>query len=412
MSDRASSSDEDRESDREDGVQMDVAEEAPNAHAATSTQVPAVALPVVPLAPAPVVPPAPAPTYQFDVKAANHLMAETDWRVKMTAAQASEYERNKVMVSQPFECFGSTFCIELIPNHVNVKRGLSLRVKSLGPVHRVRIRSALAEIYIKKNDTEPSERSKTSRWTPSAHTNTGWDARVDMRDGTAVCWTPFIKYCDLVSKERTHFVSHDGYMNFHVEIYFNKDSMISDSSSLGMDLMKLRENDRTCDITFSVKDGRQLRAHMAVLCARSAYFRTLTYGELFTNNPPPNGSYDAGEFHPDAFKIFLDLVYTDDQRLLDGISADIVLEVLRIADMYCVDTVRTMCDANLAYGATLDVNTCGTLLSTAHRMNWVALKKSAMEFLKRNKAKVLETMTLSKCIAEHPDLALEILRTM
>jgi|LakMenE01Jun11ns_1017448.scaffolds.fasta_scaffold9955627_2 hypothetical protein len=231
-----------------------------------------------------------------------------------------------------------------------------------------------------------------------------------MRDGTAVGWTPLVKQADLEAKERTHFISHDGTMCLHVELYFYASSMLPNSALLGDDLSQLRHMQQSCDACFVLRDGRELHAHLAVLCARSPYFRTLVYGENFTKTPPKDGRYDAAEFDENAFELFLKLSYSDDQRGLEGASAETVLEVLRIADLYCVDTVRAMCDSHLAYGATLTVETCGTLLGTAHRMQWAALKRSAMEFYKRNKADVLETDALTKAVRENPDLAIEIMR--
>lgn len=340
----------------------------------------------------------------------NHVMAETDWNVPLTAARAAAYAGPGPLLSAPFTCFGTSFRLELTPNDKSAGRGVSLRVRSMGPVHRVHLRSALAEIYVKKTATEQLERSKQRRWTPPTNTVADWDARVDMRDGSAVGWTPLVKQADLEAKERTHFISYDDTMCLHVELYFYAASMLPNSATLGHDLSQLRRMENTCDARFVLRDGRELRAHLAVLCARSPYFRTLAYGEHFTKMPQKDGSYDASEFDEHAFELFVNLTYSDDQRILEGASAETVLEVLRIADLYCVDTVRSMCDSHLAYGATLSAETCGTLLGTAHRMGWSALKRSALEFLKRNKAAVVETKAFAKCLTENSDLALEIMR--
>jgi hypothetical protein len=339
----------------------------------------------------------------------NHVMAETDWNVPLTAALAAAYAAPAPLISAPFTCFGTTFRLELTPNDKSAARGVSLRVRSMGPVHRVHLRSALAEIYVKKTATDQLERSKQRRWTPPTNTVADWDARVDMRDGSAVGWTPLVKQADLEAKERTHFISYDDTMCLHVELYFYAASMLPNSASLGHDLSELRRMENTCDARFVLRDGRELRAHLAVLCARSPYFRTLAYGEHFTKMPQKDGSYDASEFDEHAFELFINLTYSDDQRNLEGASAETVLEVLRIADLYCVDTVRSMCDSHLAYGATLNVYTCGTMLATAHRMGWSALKRAAMEFFKRNKSAVVETATFAKAL-ESPDLAVEIMR--
>jgi hypothetical protein len=352
--------------------------------------------------------PQPQQQQQQQPQARSHVMVETDWSVQITAARAAVHTGDP-LVSAPFSCYGTSFQLELTPND-KLHKGVSLRVRSLGPVHRVHLRSALAEIYIKKAANEPLERSKQRRWAPPSAVAADWDARVDMRDGTAVGWAPLIKQADLVAKERTHFISHDDTMCLHVEIYFYAESMLPKGTSLGLELSSLRRLEATCDACFVLRDGRELHAHLAVLCARSPYFKQVAYGENFSKKIASSGRYCAAEFEEGAFELFLNLLYIDDQRTLEGASAETVLEVLRIADLYCVDPVRNMCDSHLAYGATLTIETCGTLLGTAHRMGWRALKRSALEFFKRNKSRVLETAAFAKCLATSPDLAIEVLK--
>ncbi len=188
----------------------------------------------------------------------SHVMVETDWNVALTAARAAAYSESGPLVSAPFTCFGTSFRLELTPNDKSAARGVSLRVRSIGPVHRVHLRSALAEIYVKKSATEQLERSKQRRWAPPASTVADWDARVDMRDGTAVGWTPLVKQADLLSKERTHFISYDDTMCLHVELYFYSKSMLPNSASLGDDLSQLRRMENTCDARFILRDGREL----------------------------------------------------------------------------------------------------------------------------------------------------------
>ena len=93
-------------------------------------------------------------TAPLHMNSRNHVMVETDWNVALTAARAGAYTDTLPIISAPFTCFGTSFRLELTPNDRLAGRGVSLRVRSMGPVHRVHLRSALAEIYVKKSATD------------------------------------------------------------------------------------------------------------------------------------------------------------------------------------------------------------------------------------------------------------------
>jgi hypothetical protein len=160
-----------------------------------------------------------------------------------------------------------------------------------------------------------------------------------------------------------------------------------------------------------LKDNTEIGVHKAILAARSDYFMKSMYGRDFASSQAArDGKFDASEFTPDAFVTFLKLLYSDDANYLSGKPVDCVLEVLKIADMYGVTSVATHCDNNLAHGNLLTVETCGELLAMATKMNWTSIRKSAMEFFKRNREKVLETTGFHTCVAENPALVIELMR--
>ena len=118
--------------------------------------------------------------------------------------------------------------------------------------------------------------------------------------------------------------------------------------------------------------------------------------------------YDASEFEPEAFLAFLHLLYSDDVSHITTLTVEQVLEVLKIGDMYGAATVVAACDACLAHGEMLNVDTCGMLIAIANKFSRAALREAAMDFFKRNRLQVVNTAGFLKCITENPHLSIQL----
>jgi hypothetical protein len=339
--------------------------------------------------------------------ACNHRqyhLAEVDWIVPLTLEDARKMNEESEMLSDSFNCAGSQFRLALMPNSA-VHKGMALRLISNGPVHRFHIRSVVAEVYVQEKVDSEITRSKGRRWSPGAFS----DGRVDVREAR-VGWFPFVTFTEFVSKEKTHFISHNNVFRLHVELFLHADGDAGRpvGNALGAELLAYRSHDMTFDARFILRDGTELGFHKAIVCARSPYMHNQIYHDQFSANT--TGRHDACEFDPAAFFLFLKLVYTDDSEHLVGATVEVMLEVLRIGDMYGVASVVAACDISLVNGEMLTVDTCGMLLAIGHKFHRSALRKAAMDFFKRNAKRVMGTEGLRKCIMDNPVLALEVMQ--
>ena len=334
--------------------------------------------------------------------------AEVDWVFPMTQARRNEYELDQVVQSDTFACGGSLFRLEITPK-ASGSRGIVLRLASAGPIFRFRIRNAIAETYrVEPAGPEPV-RTRGRKW-PTAVTGGSVNMHVDLRDMT-VGWSPFISDTDFTAKERTHYVSHDGMMRLHFELYIHAEPSETGvapitGNQLGRDLLEFRKHDQAADARFSLRSGALVGFHKAVVCARSPYMFNIVYNENFAR--ATDQTYDASEFEPEAFMAFLHLLYSDDVGLLTNLTCEQVLEVLRIADLFGSSTVVSACDTCLAHGEMLNVDTCGMLLGIAYKFHRTSLRDAALDFFRRNRARVVCTPGFKKCITENAELSIEL----
>jgi hypothetical protein len=247
---------------------------------------------------------------------------EVDWVLPMTQAKRNEYAPDQTVISDAFTCGGSSFRLEMTPK-ASGSRGLVLRLVSAGPIFRFRIRNAIAETYrIDRNVPEPA-RTRGRKW-PTAVTGGSINGHVDLRDHS-VGWSPFISDSDFVAKERTHWVSDDGMMRLHFELYIHAETPETGGANatgnqLGRDLMEFRKHEQAADAHFSLRSGALVGFHKAIVCARSPFMFNTVYNDNFTRIK--DNTFDASEFEPDAFMCFLHLLYTDDVSALTNLTCE------------------------------------------------------------------------------------------
>ena len=235
---------------------------------------------------------------------------------------------------------------------------------------------------------------------------------MDLRD-SVVGWRLFVSHSELESKETTHFVSVDDNMRFHFELFIHAEPVEpgvahSSCTPLARDLLAYRRHEEAADAHFSLRDGTQVGFHKAIVCARSPYFFEVVHNTRFSRKE--DNIYDASEFETEAFLAFLHLLYSDDVAHITTLTVEQVLEVLKIGDMYGAATVMAACDACLAHGEMLNVDTCGMLLAIANKFSRTALREAAMDYFRRNRDRVVNTPGFLKCITDNPDLSIQLLQ--
>jgi len=123
-------------------------------------------------------------------------------------------------------------------------------------------------------------------------------------------------------------------------------SGIGHDSGLGFDetgygvaiLEKLREQreaQRFCDVTIRI-DGMNFSAHRAVLAACSPYFETLLDGSRIVRQTVVVASRPGGHY---AFSHVLQFMYTG----MSSLNEDIVLEVMKFSERFCITQLRDRC---------------------------------------------------------------------
>jgi len=123
-------------------------------------------------------------------------------------------------------------------------------------------------------------------------------------------------------------------------------SGIGHDSGLGFDeagygvsiLEKLREQrdaQRFCDVTIRV-DGVNFSAHRAVMAACSSYFETLLDGSRIVRQTVVVASRPGGHF---AFSVVLQFMYTG----ISTLSEDVVLDVMKFSERFCMMQLRDRC---------------------------------------------------------------------
>lgn len=129
-------------------------------------------------------------------------------------------------------------------------------------------------------------------------------------------------------------------------------------------------NQQFSDVVFVV-EGRRLYAHRVLLTLFSDYFRrAFACGMRETFEPE---IVIEGISH-ETFRALLEFLYTGRLRLTDAQSADVcfLVGLLRAADQFCVDCVRSMCEKHLS--GLVDAENVEGVLQEADRVQATQLK--------------------------------------
>ncbi|PNT68444.1 BTB/POZ and MATH domain-containing protein 1 [Brachypodium distachyon] len=142
---------------------------------------------------------------------------------------------------------------------------------------------------------------------------------------------------------------------------------------LGSHLGGLLDNDLTSDVSFLV-GGETVKAHRAVLAARSPVFKAALFGPMAEAQM---AHITLENLDPDTFRNLLRFIYTDDdnndkeQNVLRG------LRLLAAADRYGVGGLKHACEQRRA----LTAGTAAAALECAEMHGLPGLRKRCVDFL-------------------------------
>jgi speckle-type POZ protein len=158
-------------------------------------------------------------------------------------------------------------------------------------------------------------------------------------------------------------------------------------SEVGDHLGCLLDSAALSDVSFVVggdDEAPPLRAHRAILAARSPVFKAQFCGHMLeANTDAPSLIITVPDMDSETFKTMLRFMYTD--NLPAGLGHDdegedeALLSLLAAADRYALDRLKLLCARKLLSNMTVD--TVATLLDCAETYNCPDLKTMCIEFV-------------------------------
>ena len=172
-------------------------------------------------------------------------------------------------------------------------------------------------------------------------------------------------------------------------------------SRISSDYLGLLEDDEFADATFDV-GGEAIRAHKAVLAARSSYFRAMLTSSCA--EAQPGATIRVHDTTAVAFKRLLAFVYTDDLELDDAV----VVDVLRKAEEYQLERAYSLCMRHCVRHVGPTNAVTWLIRASLHRLD--DLYGVALRYVRHHFREIRETAVDSLAeLRAHPDLMLEVM---
>ena len=172
-------------------------------------------------------------------------------------------------------------------------------------------------------------------------------------------------------------------------------------SRLTADYGRLLEDDAFADATFEV-GGTTIRAHKAILAARSAYFRGMLTSQCA--EAQAGATIRVGDTTPAAFQRLLGFVYTDALELDDAV----VIDVMRKAKEYQLERAYNLCMRHCMRHAAPANAVAWLIRASECRLD--ELHDVALRYVRRHFGEIRETAVESlAALRAHPDLMLEVM---
>lgn len=153
-------------------------------------------------------------------------------------------------------------------------------------------------------------------------------------------------------------------------------------SDLGQSFGALLESGDGADVSFEV-DGEIFRAHKLVLATRSPVFKAQLYGPMRDRSTE---NIKIEDMEAPVFKAMLQFIYLDElpdaHELMGSVSTSastlVAQHLLAAADRYCLDRLRSLCEAKLC--EEVSIETVATTLALAEQHHSSQLKSVCLKF--------------------------------
>jgi len=169
------------------------------------------------------------------------------------------------------------------------------------------------------------------------------------------------------------------------------------NSSLDRNLEQFFTNRSDTDVCFVI-DGREIKAHKQILSARSPVFAAMLKSGM---KESVSNRVEIDDIAPDIFEALLQFIYTDRVDLTNIDPKDL----LAAANKYLLPLLKFECQKFLT--ERIKKENCVELLALADLHNAVHLKKSTANFVRLNRAEILQTEEWKNLRQSRPYLALD-----
>ena len=173
-------------------------------------------------------------------------------------------------------------------------------------------------------------------------------------------------------------------------------------NSLNRSLSDLLNNQTNCDVHFTLQNDETIGAHSCILSARSPVFAAMLHHDCEESRTKVINAKDTD---PDAFKMFLQLLYTG--QLTNSMAFEIYADLYAIAHKYQVTDLALLENRMLTDTAPEDA---AKVLVVADRFSRDDLKATALEKIKTNAVAFCNSPELLEFVKNSPDLCVLVLR--
>jgi len=174
------------------------------------------------------------------------------------------------------------------------------------------------------------------------------------------------------------------------------------TSSVIKDLEKLFNNRSGTDVCFIIEE-KEIKAHKLILSTTSPVFAAMVESGM---KESLENHVEINDIAPDIFEALLRFVYTD-RVDLNQVN---VQDLLVAANKYMLSLLKLDCQKFLSERLTTE--NCSEMLALADLHNCVHLKKSAVNFILRNRDVVMLNDGWKNLKKFRPDLAVDVFESL
>jgi speckle-type POZ protein len=163
--------------------------------------------------------------------------------------------------------------------------------------------------------------------------------------------------------------------------------------------MLLKDGEHS-DVNFLIGDER-IKAHKAILCARSEYFQ-----KMFLVGRMRESSQSEIVIDSDApsFQIMLEFIYSNSISDIDSCTPDEMLALLVAANRYGMEDLRAYCEPYAAKLLSMD-NIAAMMLISLHQKD-SPLSLACIRFIQENRTALSADATFYKEVENNPELGI------